>query len=141
MDSKERRAVWHTLSPEALCAELATDPASGLTDEEARRRLLAHGPNELPAATPISPLAVFLRQFAGMIVWVLVGAAVVSGLLQEWIDAAAIAAIVVLNAVLGFVQEYKAGAVARRAQDAVSADGSCGARRRRPRYPGAGSDE
>jgi P-type Ca2+ transporter type 2C len=108
MDSKKRGAAWHMLSPEALCAELATDPASGLTDEEARRRLLAHGPNELPAAAPISPLAVFLRQFAGMIVWVLVGAAVVSVLLQEWIDAAAIAAIVVLNALLGFVQEYKA---------------------------------
>jgi P-type Ca2+ transporter type 2C len=48
---------------------------------------------------------VFLRQFAGMIVWVLVGAAGVSRRLQEWIDAAAI---VVLNALLGFVQEYKA---------------------------------
>ena len=108
MDSKERGAVWHTLSPEALCAELATDPASGLTDEEARRRFLAYGPNELPPAAPISPLVVFLRQFASVIVWVLIGAAVVSGLLQEWIDAAAIVAIIVLNALLGFIQEYKA---------------------------------
>ena len=50
VDSKEQEAAWHTLPPEALCAELDTDPAFGLTDEEARRRLLAHGPNELPAA-------------------------------------------------------------------------------------------
>jgi magnesium-transporting ATPase (P-type) len=51
--------VWHPLSREGLCAELATDPASGLTDEEVRRRLLAHGPNELPAAAPISPYSLW----------------------------------------------------------------------------------
>ena len=107
-DTKEHVSLWHRLSHEAVSTEFRTDSTSGLTDEEARRRLAAYGSNELPAAAPISPLALFLRQFSSLIIWVLLGAAIISGLLQEWIDAAAIVAIVVLNALLGFVQEYKA---------------------------------
>ena len=56
----------------------------------------------------MSPLKVFVAQFASLIIWVLIAAAVVSGLLGEWLDTGAILAIVVLNAVLGFVQEYRA---------------------------------
>jgi hypothetical protein len=54
VNSKEGRTVWHPLSLEALCAGSPRIPASALTDEEVWRRLLAHGPNELPAAAPIS---------------------------------------------------------------------------------------
>ncbi|MGH7231675.1 MAG: cation-transporting P-type ATPase [Nitrospiraceae bacterium] len=79
-----------------------------MTDEEARRRLQSFGWNELPPAAPVSALTVLLRQFSSPVIWVLIGAALVSGALQEWIDAAAIFAIVLLNAVLGFVQEWKA---------------------------------
>jgi len=70
--------------------------------------LAQYGANELPQAPPLSPFGIFLGQFSSLIVWVLIGAALVSGLLQEWVDAAAILAIVILNAVFGFIQEYRA---------------------------------
>jgi Ca2+-transporting ATPase len=100
--------AWHALEVDELSRALHSDTERGLTAAEAAARLAQHGPNELPQAPPASPLKLFLDQFSSLIVWVLIGAAIVSGLLQEWIDAAAIIAIVILNAVLGFVQEFRA---------------------------------
>ncbi len=99
---------WPTLTPGALSGELSSDVRDGLSESEAARRLAAHGSNELPEAPPTSPFALFLSQFSSLIIWVLIGAAIISGFLQEWIDAGAILAIVVINAMLGFVQEFKA---------------------------------
>ena len=98
----------HALEVDELSRALHSDTERGLTSAEAAVRLAQHGPNELPTAPPASPLKLFLAQFSSLIVWVLIGAAIISGLLQEWVDAAAILAIVILNAVLGFVQEFKA---------------------------------
>jgi Ca2+-transporting ATPase len=100
--------AWHALEVGALSRALHSDTERGLTSAEAAARLAQHGPNELPQAPPASPLKLLLAQFSSLIVWVLIGAAIVSGLLQEWVDAAAILAIVVLNAILGFVQEFRA---------------------------------
>jgi len=91
-----------------LVNTLQSNLDSGLTTDEARERLAQHGPNVLPESPPPAPLTVFLAQFASLIVWVLLGAALVSGLLREWVDAAAILAIALLNALLGFIQEYRA---------------------------------
>ena len=102
------RTDWHSLSVDALEQALQSTIDEGLTEREATHRLATVGPNELPKAAPPSPLATFLAQFSGLIVWVLIGAAFVSGLLGEWIDACAILAIVILNAILGFVQEFRA---------------------------------
>jgi Ca2+-transporting ATPase len=99
---------WHALTAEAATKELRSNLDGGLTRAEAGRRLRDYGPNELPQAPPASPLKLLLQQFSSLIVWVLIGAALVSGLLQEWIDAAAIIAIVILNAILGFIQEFRA---------------------------------
>jgi Ca2+-transporting ATPase len=82
--------------------------AQGLMPEDAAARLALQGPNELPEASPPSPWLIFGAQFFSIIIWVLIGAAVISGLLGEWLDALAILAIVFLNAVLGFIQEYRA---------------------------------
>jgi P-type Ca2+ transporter type 2C len=100
--------AWHTVTDEVLSHELKTDLILGLTACEARTRLMAHGPNELAQAASASPLSLLLAQFSSLIIWVLIGAAILSGLLGEWIDTAAILTIVLLNAVLGLVQEYKA---------------------------------
>ncbi len=99
---------WHAYPIDDLGQAFDVSIREGLTQAEAGRRLSLHGPNELPEAAPLSPWKIFLAQFTSVIVWVLVGAAVVSGLLGEWIDTAAIMAIVALNGLLGFVQEYRA---------------------------------
>jgi Ca2+-transporting ATPase len=100
--------AWHRSQPDALATELSTNVEEGLSDQEAGQRLQQEGPNELPEAPPPSPLKLFLSQFSSVIVWVLIGAAVVSGLLEDWLDAAAILAIVLLNGCFGFVQEFRA---------------------------------
>ena len=99
---------WHSVLVEALGKELRTDLDAGLDSEEAVRRQASDGFNELPEALPPSLLKLFLSQFTSVIVWVLIGAAVLSGLLEDWVDAAAILAIVLLNGLLGFVQEFRA---------------------------------
>ena len=100
--------AWHRSQPDALATKLSTNVEEGLSDQEAGQRLQQEGPNELPEAPPASPLKLFLSQFSSVIVWVLIGAAVVSGLLEDWLDAAAILAIVLLNGCFGFVQEFRA---------------------------------
>ncbi len=107
-DSSTVPVPWHRLKIDAVVAELRSDPETGLTESEVRQRLGRYGPNELPEAPPTSLLTLLLAQFRSLIIWVLIGAAIVSGLLQEWVDAAAIIAIVILNGILGFVQEYRA---------------------------------
>jgi Ca2+-transporting ATPase len=107
----ERRPAaekWHALESEKVAQRVGSDLTAGLSGAEAASRLITHGRNELPEAPPPSPFHIFFAQFSSLIIWVLIGAAVVSGVLQEWLDAGAILAIVVLNALLGFVQEYKA---------------------------------
>jgi Ca2+-transporting ATPase len=84
-----------------------TAPA-GLTAAEAARRREEHGPNELTREEGPSPWALFGRQFQGAMIWLLLAACVVSVALGEGADAAAIGAIVVLNAIVGFLQEYRA---------------------------------
>ena len=93
---------------EPLCAQLDADAQVGLTQDNAARRLRQSGPNELPEAPATSILTLLLSQFTSVIIWVLIGAAVISGWLEDWIDAAAILAIVLLNGLLGFIQEYRA---------------------------------
>ncbi len=82
--------------------------AKGLSAQEAAKRLAADGPNELTEGKRISPFQIFLGQFKSLIIWILIVAGVISGVLGEVVDAIAILAIVVLNAVIGFYQEYNA---------------------------------
>src|SRR5574341_74227 len=98
---------WHLMSVEAVVEALNTS-RQGINAEEARRRLATHGPNMLTEGRRRSPLRMFLDQFTDFMILVLLAAAVVSGLIGEAKDTIAIMAIVVLNAVIGFVQEYRA---------------------------------
>jgi Ca2+-transporting ATPase len=99
---------WHAMPVGRVVSELATDPARGLAALEAERRLKLHGPNEIAEQAAISPLAIFARQFSSVVIWVLILAAALSGLMGDPIDTLAIAAIVLLNAAIGFFQEYRA---------------------------------
>jgi Ca2+-transporting ATPase len=98
---------WH-LQPQEISQSLRTDLSAGLSAEEGRIRLAEAGPNRLREAKGPSALSIFLSQFQDFIIWVLIAAALVSGFLREWADALAIIAIVALNAVLGFIQEFRA---------------------------------
>jgi Ca2+-transporting ATPase len=105
---------WHSSSKEETLKLLGTS-GKGLSDETARQRLDEYGPNELVETKGTSPLMLFLRQFKEVLVIILIIAALISaaiatvqGTLEEWFDAAVIMFIVFLNAILGFVQEYKA---------------------------------
>jgi Ca2+-transporting ATPase len=91
-----------------LLQELGVDPVRGLSEAETARRLARHGPNELIERGGRSPWMIFLGQMTGTMVLILVVAAVISAFLGDDRDAVAILAIVILNAVLGFQQEYKA---------------------------------
>lgn len=96
--------------PAADClTDLAAKP-DGLTATEAARRLAAHGPNRLPEVQTRGPLLRFLVQFHNVLIYVLLGAAVVTGTLQHWVDTGVILAVVLANAIIGFIQEGKAEA-------------------------------
>ncbi len=98
---------WHTLSPERTLHTLKSG-ATGLSSENAGRRLERYGPNELTAQKGTSSLKIFLSQFKDMMVIILIIATIISAALGEYIDATVICIILVLNAVFGFVQEFKA---------------------------------
>jgi magnesium-transporting ATPase (P-type) len=82
----------------------------GLKTDEAQRRLEEHGPNRLPEAEREGPLKRFIRQFHDVLIYILLAAAVVTALLGEWIDTGVILGVVVINAIIGFIQEGKAEA-------------------------------
>jgi Ca2+-transporting ATPase len=95
----------HAAAPEEVVRRLASDLEQGLSDEEAGARRARYGPNRLERARRPPYAAIALRQFADPLVGLLVAAAAVSVLIGEGIEAAAIGAIVLLNSLLGFVQE------------------------------------
>ncbi|MBV7275006.1 calcium-translocating P-type ATPase, PMCA-type [Clostridiaceae bacterium UIB06] len=79
----------------------------GLTQAEAVRRLKKYGPNKLERNNKVSPIKIFLSQFNDFITWILIIATAISGVMGEKADAITILIIVIMNAILGFVQEYK----------------------------------
>jgi Ca2+-transporting ATPase len=99
---------WYNLSGTEVVAGLSGNQTTGLTKAEAEKRLEESGENLLQARRRIAPWGIFLGQFFDFMVLVLIGAAIVSGLLGEKADAVTIVAIIIINAVLGFVQEYRA---------------------------------
>jgi len=98
---------WHRQPAEAVLETLRASPG-GLTRDEARERLAVHGPNLLREGPRRTALGLLARQFTDFMILVLLAAAVISGLIGDVVDTMAIVAIVVLNAVIGFVQEYRA---------------------------------
>jgi magnesium-transporting ATPase (P-type) len=98
---------WHAMPASAALDALASGP-HGLTSDEAQRRLMQHGPNRLPQPPQRSALRRFLARFGDLLIQLLLGAAVVTALLGHWIDTGVILAVVLVNAVIGHIQEGKA---------------------------------
>jgi Ca2+-transporting ATPase len=95
-------------SAPAVLRELKTSPERGLAAEDAKQRLAQYGPNAIEEAHHVSLFRIFLEQFASPIVWILLAALGISVFVKEWADASVIAAIIVLNAILGTIQECRA---------------------------------
>lgn len=100
--------TWHHLSPQEVVARLHSDGKDGLTEDEAKRRLERYGPNRLPPPKKRGPLLRFLVQFHNLLIYILIATAVVTALLDHWVDTYVILAVVLINAVIGFVQEGRA---------------------------------
>lgn len=94
--------------PAEACLEALDARPEGLTDAEAAARLARHGPNRLPEARTRGPIRRFLAQFNNVLIYVLLVASVVTAALQHWVDTGVILAVVLANAVIGFIQEGKA---------------------------------
>ena len=107
-------AAWHAISPQLALERLASS-ANGLSEAEAERRLQRHGPNRLRPPTRRGPLARFALQFHNVLIYVLLGAAAVTAALAHWVDTGVILGVVLINAVVGFIQEGNA----ERALDAI----------------------
>ena len=99
---------WHHLAAAEVAARQGTDPAAGLSGDEAAERRRQHGPNQLTARHGQGPLVRLLLQFHQPLIYILLVAAAVTAALDEWIDAAVILGVVLVNAIVGFLQEGKA---------------------------------
>lgn len=98
----------HGLPAHEVVLLLRTDPDHGLTSPEVKRRLDRYGPNALPPGRRPSAVIRLLRQLHHPLIYVLLGSALVTGLLGEWVDCGVILGVVALNAVVGFIQESQA---------------------------------
>jgi len=107
-------SAWHARQAPAVLAELATSE-QGLTTAEAGSRQARFGPNRLTPPRRRGPVRRFLAQFHNVLIYLLLAAAAVTAALAHWVDAGVILGVVVINAVIGFLQEGKA----ERALDAI----------------------
>src|SRR5262245_6492067 len=100
--------AWHALAADETARRLNTSAEKGLNAAEASQRLTKYGPNRLPEGRKQGPVMRFLLQFHNVLVYVLLGAGFVKLMVGLWLDAAIIFGVVVINALLGFIQEGKA---------------------------------
>ena len=103
-----RTRQWHGMTAEAASVALATDSVRGLAPDEAALRMAKIGPNQLQEGRQRGPLRILLDQFTDFMILVLLAAAVLSGIIGDVADTLTIIAILVLNAAIGFTQEYRA---------------------------------
>src|SRR5215831_2865605 len=107
-DSARDAAAWHAMAVEDVLGRLGTKANTGLDPAEASSRLQKYGPNRLPEGKRRGPFMRFLSQFNNILVYVLLVAGFTKLMLNLWLDAAIIFGVVILNALLGFIQEGKA---------------------------------
>ena len=108
MDTPHTVEAWHHRDARAVLASLGTSPEYGLSRSEARAKLEEVGPNEIEAHRGHGVLRLLTHQFADVMIVLLVAAAIISGWLGDMTDTVAIVVIVLLNAAVGLIQEYRA---------------------------------
>ena len=100
--------AWHALDVGTVSDKLSVDPAVGLAPDEIERRRVTFGRNELSVDRPFRPVVAFANQFRDVMIMILIAAAIISGVVGDARDTIAILVIVMLNAIVGFVQQYRA---------------------------------
>jgi len=110
---------WHTQHVKTVLGSLETT-TDGLSREKAAAKLIEHGPNRLPEAKRQGPLLRFLAQFHNVLIYVLLAAGGVTAMLGHWVDASVILGVVIINAIIGFVQEGKAEDALRAIREMLS---------------------
>lgn len=98
----------HSFSTEEICKQLNTSADKGLSDTEVKERQQSYGKNDIEQKKKKSPFLIFLAQFASPMVYMLLAAGGLSFFFKEWLDGFAILAVIVINAVIGFVMEFQA---------------------------------
>ncbi len=106
--NEEEAPAWHAMPADEALAWFETDAAQGLSADAVQERLEAFGDNKLDTAREESAIVRFLRQFHQPLIYVLLAATLVTLVMGEYVDAAVIAAVVLANAIIGSVQEWKA---------------------------------
>ena len=118
MEDATASASWHAMTHDEVCRRLGTDATAGLDPADVARRLAASGPNALPESSRRSMLAVFVRQFASPLIYILFIAAGIALAVGNHGDAGVILVVVVINAIIGAFQEG-------RAEHSMETDGAC----------------
>jgi magnesium-transporting ATPase (P-type) len=106
-EKEQANNLWHAQQIDSVLSRLDSTQ-NGLTEPQAQQRLAQFGANSLPEPKPRSAFERFLSQFHNILIYVLLFAAVVTAVLQHWIDAGVILAVVLVNAIIGYIQEGKA---------------------------------
>ena len=105
---KYKQKNWHNLPSETLTLDLQVDSQQGLSDTEALQRLNQFGFNRLTPQRGKSPLRLLFEQVNQPLVYILLIAAAITGFLEEWVDSGVIFGVVLVNAIIGFIQESNA---------------------------------
>jgi magnesium-transporting ATPase (P-type) len=98
---------WYQLDAKEVLKRLQTSE-EGLSEAQAKKHLETYGPNKLPEGAGISRLKIILHQFTSPLIYILIVAAIVTTFLGDYIDSGVIVAVLILNAIIGYLQEYKA---------------------------------
>ena len=106
--SKTGVPLWHALSISEVTEQIQSNTKTGLSSQEALRRLERFGPNEIPAGKQRSWFLRLAMQFHNVLIYILLAAAVITALMDHWVDTWVIVGVVAINALIGFLQEGKA---------------------------------
>src|SRR6056297_1234143 len=104
---------WYTLTAQKACEIVHTAPETGLAEEEVEKRIRFFGPNEIAMEAGLTRWQILIHQFKDPLIYILLAAAFVTFVMQDYIDSGVITAVVLLNAVIGYIQENKAQSAIR----------------------------
>src|SRR5690554_5804670 len=99
---------WYQMDMKEIMGLHQLNPEKGLSESEVQHKQQEYGANELTEGQRVSPITLLLNQFKDFMMLILFGATLISGLLGEYLDAITIIAIILINGVLGFIQEFRA---------------------------------